>query len=349
MDRLESDLKAIESQHHIDPRWQPTSTEYLDVLKAISVSQRQLTKGKLLGVARERIFYLNTLRHHAGYILRIVHVMDTILLYVVFTLGGQKQAQKISKMIAMCTSKAKTLLAEYKSHCSSCGESTVEETTVQDVFNMNSPFWNLDHTYVLQRIDCIPVTEQRRLIEIADVLARCSEELQYCISDILNMYTFFTKCLINLNLKMYSIVSSTSCESAADDHDIDPSEYQMYLTVGKIIDSTDTLPQHDVEVLSAGIAQAEYVFYQLQRIDDVAKSLVMAYWTISEQERESYIRKALLYSELPISVPHINILLVHDNNMMQDELNEDQDQFEHDSYITSDEQTSSSTDTETDE
>jgi hypothetical protein len=78
MDRLESDLKAIESQHHIDPRWQPTSTEYLNVLKAISVSQRQLTKGKLLGVARERVFYLNTLRHHAGYILRIVHVMDTL-------------------------------------------------------------------------------------------------------------------------------------------------------------------------------------------------------------------------------------------------------------------------------
>jgi hypothetical protein len=150
---------------------------------------------------------------------------------------------------------------------------------------------------------------------------------------------------------MYSIVSSTSscCESATDDHGIDPSEYQMYLTVGKIIDSTDTLPQHNVELLSAGIAQAEYVFYRLQRIDDVAKSLVMAYWTISQQERESYIRKALLYSELPISVPHINMLLVHDDNMMQDELNEDQGQFEHDSYITSDEQTSSSTDTETDE
>jgi hypothetical protein len=55
---------------------------------------------------------------------------------------------------------------------------------------------------------------------------------------------------------MYSIVSSTSCESATDDHDIDPSEYQMYLTVGKIVDSTDTLPHHDVE-LCAGIAQAE--------------------------------------------------------------------------------------------
>lgn len=81
--RLESDLKAIENQHHIDPRWQPTSPEYLDVLKAIGMSKKQLTKGKLLGVARERVFYLNTLRHHAGYhcyyhIIRIV--LDTIFL-----------------------------------------------------------------------------------------------------------------------------------------------------------------------------------------------------------------------------------------------------------------------------
>ena len=51
----------------------------------------------------------------------------------------------------------------------------------------------------------------------------------------------------------------------------------------------------------------------------------MAYWTISQQERESHIRKALLYSELPISVPHINMLPVNDS-MIQDELNEDQDQ-----------------------
>lgn len=193
---------------------------------------------------------------------------------VVLTLGGQKQSQKISKMIAMCTSKAKSLLAEYKSQHTSCGNSTEETTIIQDVFNINSPFWNLDHTYVLQPIDCIPVAEQRRLIEIADVLARCSEEQQYCISDILNMHNFFTECLINLNLKMYNIVSSSSCESADnDDTAIDPSEYQMYLAVGKIIDSPNTFSHHDVEVLSSARAQAEYVFYRLQRVGDVAESL----------------------------------------------------------------------------
>lgn len=64
-----------------------------------------------------------------------------------------------------------------------------------------------------------------------------------------------------------------------------------------------------------------------------------------------------MYSELPISVPCINPLFVRDNDtMLQDEPNEDQDQFEQDSYITSDEETTeapgsslSSTDTETDE
>ena len=50
-------------------------------------------------------------------------------------------------MISMCSSKAKCLLAEYKGHCTSTGDSIVE-TTLEDVFNMNSPFWNLDHTHV---------------------------------------------------------------------------------------------------------------------------------------------------------------------------------------------------------
>ena len=312
INRLESDLKAIESQYHIDPRWQRTSTEYLDVLRVISVSEKQVTKGKLLGVVRERVFYLNTLRHHAGYYSAMHTLMttcnDNILYYACCSiLGGQKQAQRISKMITMCTSKAKCLLAEYKGHCTSAGDSTVE-TTLEDVFNMNSPFWNLDHTYVLQPIDCIPVVEQRRLIEIADVLARCSEELQYCISDILNMYTFFSQRLINLNLKLYSIVSNYE---SPNETDIDLSEYQMYLTVGQIVDSSmNTLSNGDVEVLSAGISQAEYVCYRLLRISDVTMSLVMAYWTTSQHEREAHIRKALFCSEQPISVPYISQLIV---------------------------------------
>ena len=81
------------------------------------------------------------------------------------------------------------------------------------------------------------------------------DTLESYISDILNMYTFFSKCLINLNWKLYSIVLNYE---SPDETDIDPSEYQMYLTVGQIVDS-----HSDVKVLSAGISQAEYVCYRL--------------------------------------------------------------------------------------
>ena len=95
----------------------------------------------------------------------IIHVRS-ILSYS----GGQKQVQRVSKLIALCTKKAKELLNEYKSHCS-----LPDQTTIQDVFNISSPFWTSDHTYALQAIDRIPVAEQRRLIELTDTHNRCLE------------------------------------------------------------------------------------------------------------------------------------------------------------------------------
>ena len=60
-------MKEIENKNHVESRWQPTSCEFLDVLKSIDASDRQQIKGKLLGVVKERVFYLNTLAHHAGW------------------------------------------------------------------------------------------------------------------------------------------------------------------------------------------------------------------------------------------------------------------------------------------
>ncbi len=117
--------------------------------------------------------------------------------------------------------------------------------------------------------------EQRRLIELEDIMARCSEELQYCIADIIHMYTFFEKRLKCLNLNMYSIISQSSQVI------IDPSDDQMYLTVGKIFDSA-VIAQHHKEEIYARISQAEYVFYRLHRILDVIKNLVSAYWASSQ-------------------------------------------------------------------
>lgn len=99
--------EILESQFHIDPRWQHTVTECLDILKVISVNEKQVTKGKLLGVVRERVFYLNTTTSSCRLLQGHAHSMTTC--YGIYTycsiLGGQKQAQRISKMISICTSK----------------------------------------------------------------------------------------------------------------------------------------------------------------------------------------------------------------------------------------------------
>ena len=65
--RLEHELKEIENKNHVEARWQPTSCEFLDVQRSIHASDKQRIKGKLLGVVKERVFYLNTLAHHAGW------------------------------------------------------------------------------------------------------------------------------------------------------------------------------------------------------------------------------------------------------------------------------------------
>ncbi len=58
----------MENQNHVETRWQPSSREFSQVVSIIEASEMQgrvRCKGKLLGVAKERLFYLNTLRHHA--------------------------------------------------------------------------------------------------------------------------------------------------------------------------------------------------------------------------------------------------------------------------------------------
>lgn len=62
--------------------------------------------------------------------------------------------------------------------------------------------------------------------------------------------------------------------------------------------------------LSAVVTKAQYTFYRLKRIRDVAHNLVSAYWATTESERQMYVRNSLLCSELPILVPSILTLVV---------------------------------------
>ncbi len=81
--RVEHELKEIENKNHIETRWQPASCEFLDVLKSINASERQRIKGKLLGVVKERVFYLNALAHHAGWCIIFNTVAQCVILVIV--------------------------------------------------------------------------------------------------------------------------------------------------------------------------------------------------------------------------------------------------------------------------
>ena len=201
---------------------------------------------------------------------------------------------------------------------------------------MSSSFWTSDHTYALQTIDRIPLPEQRRLMELADMRHRCLEEVQYCVSDVLNMYTFFTSMLIQLNLNMCDELSTSYQDVPGSS--LDPSDSQLYLEVGKIITS-NSIPKKITEIVSAHLVQAESTFYRLQRINDVASNIVMAYWAEADSDQQKYIRKALACSSEPICVPPIDTLIVHAEQFTENITGYNEDQFEStdNMYSTSDE------------
>ena len=231
------------------------------------------------------------------------------------------------------------LLSEYDDHC--CSSS--DQTTIQEVFNMSSSFWVSDHTYSEQTVDRIPVVEQRRLIELVDVQDRSLEELQYCISDILNMYEYYKNVLTQLNISMCNEVSSC-CQTEFESLDISES-HDVYLAIGNIISST-SIPKPTINVLSASIAKAEYTVCRLQRIKNVATNLIMAYWTDgANSDRQQYIKKAFTCSNEPICVPQIQTLNISGSAESTMD-NEDQLNNTASTYTSSDE--SYCTDTETD-
>lgn len=135
----------------------------------------------------------------------------------------------MSKMIAVCTKKAKTLFSEYRTYLSASDHQS--QMSIKDVFDMESRFWTSDHTYALRTIDQIPVAEQCRLIEPVDMSDRCLEEVQYCITDILNVNCFFENVLTQLNQKM---LLKLHCQSESEHshivvQDLDPNDDQLYL------------------------------------------------------------------------------------------------------------------------
>lgn len=81
-----------------------------------------------------------------------------------------------------------------------------------------------------------------------------------------------------------------SCQSGSEHgsigvEDLDPKNDQLYLTVSEFVTS---IPVMSAATLSAVVTQAQYTFYRLQRVSDVAHNLVSAYWATTESERQPY-------------------------------------------------------------
>lgn len=59
-------------ENSVTSRWVPTMEEYKEALKIANMGKQQDLKQQMLEAAKERMFYLNTLTHHAGNALIII-------------------------------------------------------------------------------------------------------------------------------------------------------------------------------------------------------------------------------------------------------------------------------------
>ena len=64
--RQESAVKRFEQDNSVVPRWEPSMEEYKEALKIAGMSKQQGLKQQMMDAAKERMFYVNTLTHHAG-------------------------------------------------------------------------------------------------------------------------------------------------------------------------------------------------------------------------------------------------------------------------------------------
>ena len=89
--RHELQIRRFEMEHHVPVRWTPDMEAYKEA-KRVEPGEEQKVKEKMLHAVRERTFYINTPVHHAGN-------MTCICRLILCSKGGQKQAQKVSKLI----------------------------------------------------------------------------------------------------------------------------------------------------------------------------------------------------------------------------------------------------------
>lgn len=64
--RQESAIKRIETEHYVHVRWESQMEEYQEAMKIATIGKQQVLKDQMMTAVREKVFYLATLKHHAG-------------------------------------------------------------------------------------------------------------------------------------------------------------------------------------------------------------------------------------------------------------------------------------------
>jgi len=106
-------------------------------------------------------------------------------------LGGQKQAQRISKLLQASKHKLSKLLVQYFQLQRESGEDL--QLTTEEVCDLGSHFWvTTDHAYSYSDLSMsIPPASQRRLIELWRLRKRANEERQLLVSECIRMVQFY--------------------------------------------------------------------------------------------------------------------------------------------------------------
>lgn len=282
LNRHESLVRRFEMEHGVAVRWDKQMEEYQEAVKIASMGKRQKLKEEMLNVARERVFYMNTLTYHAGKqrveLLVPRHGASVIKLYVfiqqvllLFT-GGQKQAQRVSKLIQSSTHRIKKLHSQYQELQRDSGD--VSQVTVKQVCDLQSSFWAIgDHSYPsAEPHTAIPPSLQRRLLELVRLKDRCTEERQLIVAECIRNVEFYRHHLISylcdiLQLNLDEELHNTS---------LNVCQLDMYSNISNL---ASFLPLKPAGSLAALILQCQRLHLQLERAEAIANCIVKAYWS----------------------------------------------------------------------
>ncbi len=217
--------------------------------------------------------------------------------------GGQKQAQRVSKLIQSCTHRIKKLHSQYQELQKDSGD--VSQVTVKQVCDLQSSFWAVgDHTYPsAEAHTAIPPSLQRRLLEVVHLKNRCAEERQLIVAECIRTVEFYRHGLLSCNLFLREILQCNLDEEDLRSTSLNVGQLDMYSTISSL---TRFLPLKSAGSLAAVILQCKRLRLRLERAEAVASYIVKAYWS---RDGQPYLKCARKLCTQNLAIPVLPIEL----------------------------------------